>query len=107
MGKWPNGRRHLTTNQEAVFRVIFTEEIESGATPADAYREAERFMREDALPDWQQFWKDWNTPYPLAPFFAMVTGLALISAVVQHADRVGGMLAEAVKPLRYAIGDDE
>lgn len=105
--KWPNGRRFLTANQEGVFRVIFAEEIESGATPADAYREAERFMREDALPDWQRFWKDWNTPHPLAPFLSMVTGLAMISTLVQHADRVGGFLSQVTQPLRYMVGDDE
>lgn len=104
-GRWSNGRRKLTAHQELVFRTIFAEELET-STPADALREAERYMNEDALPDWKQFWIDWNAPPgPLEALLGAAVGLTLISAIVRNADQLSPILQETTRPLAYLLHD--
>lgn len=98
--QWIPGRRKLTKNQEIVFRTIFTEELESGQTPAESYTEAERFMREDALPEWAEFWRDWNAPpSPLVKMFEMAAGAAAMMVMLKHASQFSETLGAATKTI--------
>ena len=97
----------LTDNQALVYRTILFEEIESGATDDEAAREAYRFMLEDALPDWRQFWHDWNAPPgPLEQMMNMVTTLMVIETLTRNPSIIQKMTEPVANALRMLTGGE-
>lgn len=95
----------LTELQAEWYRKLIDEGVEDGLTLEEARRDTYAYWREYVAPDWRG-WLYANTHEDLlAPLFGAFQGLAALTLIVRHADRVGGLLSEMAEPLRLAIGE--
>ena len=88
----------LTDNQGLVYRTVRDEEISAGESYEEASRIAYDYMRDEALPDWRQFWTDWNAPP--SPLMQLVDTLAIMEAVVRNPDFLSRFTKETADNIR-------